>query len=215
MRLRLAAAKLKLQQLQPSSAATKLGTTISDFTNARGHKQAPSRCLQHNQETQSSAIAHNGMPHWGAHHDSLPDSSISAVETSQNESGKATSQHHRREVQGDSSNMDGKRIHAAKPFSAQVAISRGRRGSTIFRGAESSAETMQDHPAISHAGTEQDGFCEICMESPVQTLFQPCLHTIACFKCAEKIMARQNECPMCCALLQAVLLVPPPSQKRL
>lgn len=212
IRLRLAAAKAKLQHLQPSAATTELGPSSLHFTNAQGQRQAPSRRLSNNQAIQSSANALNGIPHQAVYHENLPDPSISAMGSSQNNSGKATSQQRRRKVQEDSSMMDGK--HAAKPHFAQTArFGRGRRGSKDFRGAECSAAILQDQSAQSHAGTEQDGLCEICMESPVGIVFQPCLHTVACAKCAEKIMARQNECPMCRAPLQAVMLLPKSPQR--
>ena len=55
---------------------------------------------------------------------------------------------------------------------------------------------------------EHDGHSVICMEAPVEVEFQPCSHTVACVRCAQKITARANECPMCRAGLQSNLLLP-------
>ena len=208
VKIRLAAAKVKLQQLQSALAAEKSSPGSSNHTNAW---QAPGWFLT-STGTQPGAVAHNDIKAQGLHDSSMPGFSILAREPGHSYS-HLTSQQLDCRLQDDSK-VDGKQMQAANPFLAEEAATgkdlKGPGGGTRR---DSTMGAMQDQLADSNAVAEQDGLCEICMESPVETVFQPCLHTIACAKCADKIMAKQNECPMCRTLLQAVLPSPASSQK--
>lgn len=208
-KLRLAAAKVKLQQMQPSSAATQSGTSSSHDINARGHSH-----LNTKQGTHSRAVAHNSNPHRGLYESSPLDWDMSAREHNQNDSAnQLTRQRRSRESREDSSKVDSNQMQAAGASLVRENTIGCSRESAGLPGTDSSAMPPQDRLADSNGDAEQDEFCEICMESPLQTVFQPCLHSIACFQCAQKIMKRQNECPMCRTPLQAVLLKPPSSQR--
>ena len=75
-------------------------------------------------------------------------------------------------------------------------------------GRQTSVEQTEHQP-----GVTSDGLCAICLESPTEIVFQPCLHAAACVACARKIMAKAQECPICRSPLQsAVLLVGPVMQ---
>ena len=44
---------------------------------------------------------------------------------------------------------------------------------------------------------ELQKLCAICMEHPIQVLFEPCHHAIACATCAAKVATKTKECPVC------------------
>ena len=39
--------------------------------------------------------------------------------------------------------------------------------------------------------------CLICMDSPADTLFMPCFHQCACYKCASQLWQQTKKCPEC------------------
>lgn len=72
-------------------------------------------------------------------------------------------------------------------------------------GRQMSFEQKEHQPGIN-----SDGLCAICLESPTEIVFQPCLHAAACIACARKIMAKAQECPICRSPLQSALLLAGP-----
>ena len=46
---------------------------------------------------------------------------------------------------------------------------------------------------------EEEGLdlCAICMECVPDTVFVPCGHAVSCSACADKVLRRTAECPMC------------------
>ena len=61
------------------------------------------------------------------------------------------------------------------------------------------------HLAVPADALDPDECCVVCMEAPVQTVFQPCGHAVTCKSCADKICNKGRECPMCRSFLQGIV----------
>lgn len=59
------------------------------------------------------------------------------------------------------------------------------------------AETHAREGVVPKGEDELQELCAICMEDPIQVLFEPCYHAIACATCAAKVATKTKECPVC------------------
>lgn len=59
----------------------------------------------------------------------------------------------------------------------------------------------QQTPAAAALGDmlndDTDYECIVCLDAPPQVIFVPCGHMKTCAACAEKLMKRHSECPLC------------------
>lgn len=223
-KLKLAAAKTRLQQLQSPSAPRQLSNS--------GAIQVPSPLQQQHPKPKQPISRADIVPHQARHTvpqgpeqeandmclpkpSSLPVAGTSSVAISDTPSARSNSRQGRGMAHNRSAPCKDKAAFRAK-YPARESTSRHCLPS--HQQNSCAGQSLQGEPASArplatdrsyHAGAEDDGLCNICMEAPVEITFQPCLHAVSCVRCAQKIMGRQNECPVCRAPLQAVVLLPP------
>lgn len=207
-RARLAAAEAKLQQLQGSSANPSPGPQ-NIVPMSPQQQPSTSRRLQGNKSVKSpgcdsltSSASRAASQRVPIPHSSQTRSKISLHDDpshlmNQSHPTRAQQPHLNRHVKWDAGWIS----HRRPPSSST---------SQEWGIADGSATMVQEETAVQPpmlaSDLEQEGLCIICMELPVETAFQPCMHAVSCVRCAQQIMRKQNECPICRAPLQSMTL---------
>jgi hypothetical protein len=58
---------------------------------------------------------------------------------------------------------------------------------------------------VSKTRPSSEGSCVICTESSVDAIFYQCGHMCACYACAQSLLDRQHNCPVCRAPIKDIL----------
>lgn len=204
---RLAAAKAKLQQLQGSVANPPFGPHNTASTSLQ-HQSSTSRRRQGIDSRQDPGCSSSTS--LGSHVKSaiprvtIPRASQTSLKTSGDDApSQLMKRSHPPSAQQPHMNRHGRLDwdpdgpQAKHPY---LSTSQGQGAAGGIAAMAKAATTVQlSMPA---ADTDQEGLCIICMELPVEIAFKPCMHAVACVRCARQIMGRQHECPMCRTPLQ-------------